>query len=387
MDQFSKNILDVLQLYEFSMAIGRSFDYWENCDSLLRLIMARKNLDACWIFKQDKELCKVSFSIPISSKKVIPNSEKCIVRKLHEKGGHFSQPVNSEIISIAPFKLDGGSVAVFNLQNEGLLFFYNSRKNSFSEMEINQLSPIIDKFRVSLEASDVFRKRENLLYSLEKQNKELSDYAHVVSHDLKSPIRNIETLLSWIRQDYISQIDSKGLKTFNMVSDNLERMDSLIDGILKYSTIDKDNTENQAIDLNELVVSIITLLNMPEHVYVHVETPMPIIQGNLFRLQQLFQNLIQNAVKYNDKERCVIRLGSKRVMNAFQFYITDNGIGIEEKYFDKVFQVFQSLDNDPKSSGIGLSVVKKIVESYGGKIWIESDNGIGTTFFFTLSDN
>ncbi|TCL13742.1 histidine kinase/DNA gyrase B/HSP90-like ATPase [Roseivirga ehrenbergii] len=379
--------MDVLQLYEFSMAIGRSFDYKENCNSLLRLIMARKDLNSCWIYTQREGECKITYSIPEKHQLEVMNSDKCIVKELHDRGDNFSSPITDDIQKIAPFQLNGGAVAVFNLKDEGLLFLYGSKRDAFLQMEINQLSPIIEKFRVSLEASDVFRKREILLHNLEKQNKELSDYAHVVSHDLKSPIRNIETLLTWVRQDYENLIDEKGIETFSLISDNLERMDSLIDGILKYSTIDKENTGNQTVDLSDLLAKTISSIKVPAHVSIEVETELPTIQGNLFTLHQLFQNLIENSIKYSDKPFCQIRVGARKVEEGNEFYVKDNGMGIEAKYFDKIFQVFQSLDGNQKSSGIGLSVVKKIVDSYGGKVWLESEKGLGTTFFFTLPVN
>lgn len=387
MDQFSKNVMDVLQLYEFSMAIGRSFDYKENCNSLLRLIMARKDLNSCWIYTQREGKCKITYSIPEKRQLEVMHCDKRIVKKLHDRGDNFSSSITKDIQKIAPFQLNGGAVAIFNLKDEGLLFLYGSKRSEFSQLEINQLTPIIEKFRLSLAASDAFRKREQLLNSLEKQNKELSDYAHVVSHDLKSPIRNIEALLTWIRQDYESLIDEKGLETFNMVSDNLERMDSLIDGILKYSTIDKDNTDNQRVDLYDLLTKTIASMRVPTHVSIEVETELPAIQGNLFRLQQLFQNLIENSIRYNDKPICQIKVGARKVDEGHEFYVKDNGVGIERKYFDKIFQIFQSLDGNQKSSGIGLSVVKKIVDSYGGKVWLESEKDLGTTFFFTLAES
>lgn len=387
MDQFSKNVMDVLQLYEFSMAIGRSFDYKENCNSLLRLIMARKDLNSCWIYTHTEGKCKITYSIPEKRQLEVMHCDKCIVKELHDRGDNFSSPITADIQKIAPFHLNGGAVAIFNLKDEGLLFLYGSKRSEFSQLEINQLTPIIEKFRLSLEASDAFRKREQLLKSLEKQNKELSDYAHVVSHDLKSPIRNIETLLTWVRQDYESLIDEKGLETFNMVSDNLERMDSLIDGILRYSSIDKENTQNHDVDLSDLITKTISAMNIPVNVSIEVETEMPTIQGSLFRLQQLFQNLIENGVKYNDKPNCEITIGARKIEGGHEFYVKDNGIGIEEKYYNKVFQVFQSLNSDQKSLGIGLSVVKKIVDSFGGRIWLESEPNQGTTFYFTLLES
>ena len=109
-----------------------------------------------------------------------------------------------------------------------------------------------------------------------------------------------------------------------------------------------------------------------------------LIKGDKYRLQQLFQNLITNAINYNDKEKGIIEIGFADQNDFWQFYVKDNGKGIAETYFNKIFKTFQKLENNPISTGIGLSIVKKIIDLYGGKIWLESSLGIGTTFYFTL---
>ncbi|KYG82264.1 ATP-binding protein [Roseivirga echinicomitans] len=383
----NKNIIDILQLYEFSMAIGKSFNYKENCDSLLKLIMSRKDLEACWIYSYSEEHCRVSYSIPTTRTPKLLECDKVILKDIHYQNKHISHPITQDIQLIAPLKLKGGSVAIFNLKDQGLLFLYSSRKQEFSQIELNQLSPIIDKFTLSLQGALIFSKREELLVSLEKQNQELSDYAHIVSHDLKSPIRNIEALTSWIKEDYKSVIDSSGIETFNLIGDNLEKMDNLIDGILRYSTIDKTVDEKHPINLNDLVAKTIETIVLPEHSVVKIICDLPVINGDAFRLQQLFQNLIENALKYNDKPAPLVEIGSREIEDGFEFFVRDNGKGIDKTHYDKIFQVFQSLDEDQKSTGIGLSVVKKIVSYYAGDIWLESKLNEGTTFYFTLKND
>lgn len=386
MNGFSKNVMDILQLYEFSMAIGKSFDYRENCDSLLKLIMARKDLQSCWIYSYVDNQCKLSYSIPAFNQVKLLNCNKLFLQELHSRNQAISIPVDQKINDIAPFELSGGCIALYNLKEQGLLFLYSSKKTEFSTVEVNQLSPIIEKFTLSLQASDVFRKREQLLLNLEEQNQELRDYAHVVSHDLKSPIRNIETLVSWLKTDYSTLLDEKGIETFGLVSSNLEKMDQLIDGILRYSTIDKDETENYEIDLNKLVKKIIETLPKQEHLHIEVMNLLPCVEGDKHRMHQLFQNLIDNAIKYNNKTEIHIQIGASKTQNGHQFFIRDNGMGIEPAYYDKIFQIFQSLHENQESTGIGLSVVKKIVSFYGGEIWVESIPDEGTTFHFTLND-
>ncbi|ELV7526131.1 GHKL domain-containing protein, partial [Flavobacterium psychrophilum] len=120
------------------------------------------------------------------------------------------------------------------------------------------------------------------------------------------------------------------------------------------------------------------------HIEIILKNKMPKIVGNDITLKQLFQNLIQNAIKYNDKEMGFVEIGSKENDNEIEFYIKDNGIGIKERYQDKIFNLFSKLENTDQSSGIGLSIVKKIIDLYQGKIWLESQETIGTTFYFTI---
>ncbi|MBU2938170.1 GHKL domain-containing protein [Lacinutrix sp. C3R15] len=233
------------------------------------------------------------------------------------------------------------------------------------------------------EIIEMNKQKQALLNELAHQNQELSDYAHMVSHDLKSPLRSIDTLTAWLAQDYNDIFDANGIKTLNLIRDNVEKMDTLISGILEYSTIGKNEVAIYDVDVNNLIDNLIKTLHIPKHIHI-TKTNLPIIKGDKYRLQQLFQNLIGNAVKYNDKAKGTIEIGVKNLDTYWQFYIKDNGKGIEEAYFDKIFKTFEKLENNPDSSGIGLSIVKKIVELYGGKIWLESQVNIGTTFYFTL---
>ncbi|NRD19201.1 GHKL domain-containing protein [Winogradskyella eckloniae] len=227
------------------------------------------------------------------------------------------------------------------------------------------------------------KQRETLLSELEHQNQELSDYAHMVSHDLKSPLRSIETLTTWLSEDYRGSFDDNGNKTLNLIKSNVEKMDGLITGILEYSTIGKNNIEFYDVDLNNLLDNILTIIHIPDHITVK-RSELPTVSGDKYRLQQLFQNLIGNGIKYNDKEEGRIEIGVTEKDENWEFYIKDNGVGIEEVYFEKIFKTFEKLENTVDSTGIGLSIVKKIVDLYGGKIWLTSKVNEGTTFYFTL---
>ena len=161
-------------------------------------------------------------------------------------------------------------------------------------------------------------------------------------------------------------------------------MEQLITDVLEYSSIDSNTSENKDVDLNETIQELIALLFVPDHIEIKVLNTLPVINGNKTKLLQLFQNLISNAIKFNDKEEGVIEVNVEQVNGFYQFSVKDNGIGIDKKYHGSIFNIFSTLNKSKDSTGIGLSIVKKIVELHGGTIWLESTPKAGTTFYFTL---
>lgn len=236
----------------------------------------------------------------------------------------------------------------------------------------------------SLEIIKINKQREDLLKNLEKQNQELNEYAHMVSHDLKSPLRSIDTLINWFKEDNAEILNEKNNISLDLILTNVEKMDLLIKGIFDYSSIDKLESADRTVDLNILIEDLIKTIPNPNHIEIIFKNKMPTVIGNEFRFKQLFQNLIQNAIKYNDKENGFVEIGSKENKDEIEFYIKDNGIGIKECYQAKIFDIFAKLENKDQSSGIGLSIVKKIIDLYDGRIWLKSQETIGTTFYFTI---
>jgi len=264
------------------------------------------------------------------------------------------------------------------------LKFYNlneTEKPENIELTGSNLVDFIDN--QTKEIVEMNKQKQSLLNELAHQNQELSDYAHMVSHDLKSPLRSIDALTSWLKEDYESSIGEDGKKTIALIRDNVEKMDTLINGILEYSTIGKNQIDVYEVNLNTIVEDILKRIQIPEHIRI-IKANLPSIQGDKHRFKQLFQNLIGNAIKYNDKAKGLIEINVEEQGDYWQFSVKDNGKGIEETYFNKIFKTFIKLENTPESSGIGLSIVKKIVKLYSGKIWLESQVNIGTTFYFTL---
>ncbi|MEK6743287.1 MAG: PAS domain S-box protein [Nitrospirota bacterium] len=241
---------------------------------------------------------------------------------------------------------------------------------------------------------------------IEAVNRELESFAYVVSHDLKAPLRAITSLSSWLATDYADKLDEQGRETLGLLVQRAKRMNSLIDGILQYSRVGRTREEMQLVDLDTVVKDVIDLVAPPERVAVTIETKLPTLLCEKNRIHQVFQNLISNAVKHLDKPEGIIRIGCvdsselgdtplspplsrgelKGDEEFHTFYVSDNGPGIEEQYFDKIFQMFQTLKprDEVENTGVGLTIVKKIVEMYGGKIWVESKLGEGSTFRFTM---
>ena len=229
------------------------------------------------------------------------------------------------------------------------------------------------------------KQKEQLLENLERTNQDLKDYAHIVSHDLKSPLRNIYALVNWIKEDYSSAFDKIGLDHLAMIEKTLEKMETLINDILSYSSVsNKEGLQSNPIDLNILIDEVKNIVLIPKNTIVTIKKKLPVINGDSIRIQQLFQNLIGNAVIYMDKENGMVEIDYEDKKNYYQFSIKDNGIGIKKEYHEKIFKMFESVGNNKNSSGIGLAIVKKIVSLYEGDIWLESTPGVGTTFYFTL---
>jgi PAS domain S-box-containing protein len=225
--------------------------------------------------------------------------------------------------------------------------------------------------------------KEIILKELEKSNDELQEYAHVVSHDLKSPLRSIHALVSWIKADNIDELDAVTMENISLIESTLETMEKLISSVLEYSSAGINNKQEQ-VDLNETVAELKRVLFIPDNMYLNTLNKLPIVKGDKTKFQQLFQNLISNSIKFCDKEIGLVEIDYKDNNTFHQFSVKDNGIGIEKKYHNKIFQIFHSLNAREDSTGVGLSIVRKIIELYEGTIWLESEPNKGSTFYFTI---
>lgn len=229
-------------------------------------------------------------------------------------------------------------------------------------------------------------KQVELVKELEGVNQELKDFAYIASHDLKAPLRAIKTLADWISTDYADKLDQDGQEQLKLLRQRVDRMHNLIDGILQYSRVGRVREKLTEVELNKLLPEIIDMLAPPANIKITVESDLPTVKCEETRITQVFQNLLSNAVKYMDKPEGHIKVLCSEDGEYWRFGIADNGPGIEKKHWERIFKIFQTLAprDEFESTGIGLTVVKKIVELYGGKIWLESEVGKGTTFLFTF---
>jgi PAS domain S-box-containing protein len=250
----------------------------------------------------------------------------------------------------------------------------------------NELHGVVAVYTDITERKKAEKKIEEFLKELERSNTELEEFAYVVSHDLKAPLRAINQLAGWLSEDYGHALDDEGREHIGLLLTRVKRMDNLIDGILQYSRAGRIREKKEKTDLNKAVQEIIENIAPPDSIRVTIKKKLPVILAERVRIQQVFQNLIGNAIKYMDKPKGEIEVSCADDGDMLRFSVSDNGPGIDEKYHEKIFQIFQTLESRDKreSTGVGLSVVKKIVELYGGRVWVESEVGKGSTFFFTL---
>ncbi|MFY9456216.1 MAG: PAS domain S-box protein [Flavobacteriaceae bacterium] len=251
----------------------------------------------------------------------------------------------------------------------------------------NEKGQVIGSIGIHLDITEQYElseQKEQLLKDLESSNEGLQEYAHIVSHDLKSPLRSISALVSWLEEDFGDKLGPAGLSQLNLMQDKIASMDQLITGILRYSSIGSEKARFEICPTLKLVQQLKATIYWPEQIALRFNGIMPSINADKTQLQQLFQNLLSNAIAHMDKPKGQIEIGYNDLGDLHEFSVKDNGIGIPKAYQEKIFEIFETLESGKGSSGIGLSIVKKIVQLHGGTIWVKSEYGAGATFYFTI---
>ncbi len=226
--------------------------------------------------------------------------------------------------------------------------------------------------------------KDQLLSQLVSRNDALNEYAHVVSHDLKGPLRGINTLMQLIQMQNNSVLNEQSTEYFDMIGKSIRKMDNQISSILTYSKAGLMLEEQKEVDLKQLILDIRDQIMPTKQVDLVFASEMPVVMSHRNQLEQVVHNLMSNAIKFSPEDQAQITWRCIEKNDQYQLSIQDNGVGIEEKYFEKIFQIFQSLSVRQDSSGVGLAIVKKVVNALGGEVWLTSEYGKGTTFYFTI---
>ena len=219
---------------------------------------------------------------------------------------------------------------------------------------------------------------------LERTNRELDEFAHVVSHDLKAPLRGIISLSTWIAEDCAALLPKEAQEHLQLLTQRTRRMSELIDGILRYSLAGREKSPAEPVDVGELVREVVDSLAPPPSIAVRVEAPLPIVHYDRTQLRQVFQNLLMNAIQHLGRPAGEVAVSCREEVGAFEFSVSDDGVGIGKRHFERIFRVFQALHPDVPTAGIGLAIVKKIVEKNGGSIDVASQPGAGASFRFSV---
>ena len=353
-------------------------------------------LDDFWIsVKENNEL--IYFNV---KKGKIKSKEKRlnVSRKIHFTGKTWMielEPKNTiytqPFFSNLPFLIFGMTIsAVLSI----LLFFLLHRMEIYKKTRDLALHEVSERKKAEDELLKNKKKLEALLTELSDKNAELETFVYSVSHDLKTPIVTIEGFIGALKEDFGDRLSEDAKTYLKYMSDASKNMEDLINDLLELSRIGRITEEKKDLPFVIIVEEALNILKpqlQEKGIKVHIQKDLPVVFGDKKRYVQVMENLLSNAIKYigQDNQTPRIEVGIQKLNSQNVFFVRDNGIGIEEKYFDKIFQVFQRLPSVKKfgeGTGIGLAIVKRIIELNGGKIWLTSEPGKGTTFFFTLKD-
>jgi PAS domain S-box-containing protein len=274
---------------------------------------------------------------------------------------------------------------VYGLRKDGREF---PAEASISKLEEDgrQIFTVILRDISERKQAEVELQRRTL--ELERSNRELEQFANVASHDLQEPLRMVTGYVKLLARRYQGQLDSDADEFIGYAVDGVDRMRDLINDILTYSQLGASGQTSESIDLNAIVE--VVLRNMKDSVDEIGATitwdELPLVTSNASQMGQLFQNLLTNAIKFKGEESPTIHINSQQQEAEWLFSVRDNGIGIDSQHYERIFSLFQRLHgrSDYPGTGVGLAICKRVVELHGGRIWVDSQIGKGTTFFFTI---
>ncbi len=349
-------------------------------DQLVLLsLIAEKNINSVII-------CDSEGNIEWVNSSFIAMSEFSIEEVLGKKPGHVLQGKETSVEQInylknqirngLPFKCE-----LINYKKSGEKYWVKIQGQALYSRE----GKILKYFAIEEDITKniaLKSQTEELASNFAKTNKDLESYALIASHDLKAPIRSIYSLITIIKDD--NELNDISNDYLTIIENKLEKMNLQIEGILDYAQINKESFFYEDVNCNEIIKNSIENFNIPENIEIKILQNLPTIRADKYRLQQLFQKVICNALNFIDKPIGIVEIDYKEDKKGYIFSIKDNGKGVALECQKHLFDISKYFNNNNRSTGLGLSIAKKIVEILNGKIWIESELGVGTTFFIEL---
>jgi len=404
--ELENRLTELSVLNEISQAISSTLDIEELYGVVHEQIKRLMPVENFYIALYDAQRDKVSFPYAIEHDQRVPTGEgewatrraghgmtEYVIRtakpqvvqgdsqvQLAKRGINHIGKVSRSWIG-APMIVRNEVIGVMASQAFDPKIRYSRKHLRLLQLVANQAAPAVEnaKAYAVLERRVAERTAE-----LQKSNEALEDFVYTASHDLKAPLRAVLGFSQFLVEDFGSTLPEEGKMYVERMSQNAKRMERLIDDLLELSRVGRIKEPYEETDIDEMLSEVATTLAPGESVSISIEGPMPRIVCERVKIGQIFANLISNAIKYNDKEHAEITVGFEDRGEEIEFFVADNGPGIEQRYFEKIFQIFQRLSSDGSGTGIGLALVKKIIEGHKGRIWVESEVGKGTTFRFVL---
>jgi len=358
---------------------------------------------------------KITHEFLIYENKNSPMMQSDVINAIYHAAPHnLDKKVNNFLKEVGIFLNDTNSIAVENAVivinnfasepllvslDEAVLAYEEKSDTIVSKLENRvTLAVLLILILIILEALFIFYPLARLIQKHEKDlirqnnrltslNHDLEQFIYAASHDLKTPIRGLSTLIQFLEQDFSEDLSTKSKEYLDLIKKRVGLTYTLIDGLMRYGAISRERHIQTNYDLN---IFITRLIKETEAQYPHVKATanatFPNIKTSPIWINEIFSNLIENAIKYNDKEICTIEFGYENGADFHTLCIKDNGKGVSEKYHDRIFKLFQTLDNKEEnpSAGIGLAIVKKIIVELGGAVWIESEKNKYFTIYFTI---
>ncbi len=261
----------------------------------------------------------------------------------------------------------------------------HSRPSAFDVRDEQLVIGLASLTATATDSARLFREARELIAALEKSNHDLDQFAYVTSHDLRAPLRGIANLSQWMEEDLGDSLTEKSREYLHLLRGRVRRLEELIQGVLDYSRAGRVADEPTTVSVGALVRECVELLAPPHGVRIEIAPNLPALSTTRVPLQQVFMNLIGNALKYNAKPTPLVQIGAEPIADGWEFYVRDDGPGIAPRYHAQIWGLFQTLHSRDRieSTGMGLAIVRKIVEAHGGRAWIDSEEGKGSTFRFT----